>query len=179
MVEFKVIETDPAEFCLVAQDTVIHTEGDPVKHEDKESNINDIRYDDIDGCHKQMAQILVNLLNYHSIALNFSNLLVPSLPEVLMFGPPRTGKTLMACAVANKTGAFFFSINGPEIMSKMARESESNLRKAFKEAEKNSHAIIFIGESIRSLPSMRRLMEKEHLVMSQLLTVTNFPVCKM
>ena len=52
-------------------------------------------------------------------------------------GPPGTGKTLMARAVANETGAFFFLINGPEIMSKMAGESESNLRKAFEEAEKN------------------------------------------
>jgi transitional endoplasmic reticulum ATPase len=38
--------------------------------------------------------------------------------------------------VANETGAFFFLINGPEIMSKLAGESESNLRKAFEEAEK-------------------------------------------
>lgn len=55
-------------------------------------------------------------------------------------------KTLIARAVANETGAFFFLINGPEIMSKMAGESESNLRKAFEEAEKNSPAIIFIDE---------------------------------
>jgi SpoVK/Ycf46/Vps4 family AAA+-type ATPase len=65
---------------------------------------------------------------------------------ILMFGPPGTGKTLMARAVANETGAFFFLINGPEIMSKMAGESESNLRKAFEEAEKNSPSIIFIDE---------------------------------
>jgi SpoVK/Ycf46/Vps4 family AAA+-type ATPase len=45
-------------------------------------------------------------------------------------------KTLIARAVANETGAFFFLINGPEIMSKLAGESESNLRKAFEEAEK-------------------------------------------
>ena len=57
---------------------------------------------------------------------------------ILMFGPPGTGKTLLARAVANETGAFFFLINGPEIMSKLAGESESNLRKAFEEAEKNS-----------------------------------------
>ncbi|PPQ97901.1 hypothetical protein CVT26_013086 [Gymnopilus dilepis] len=49
----------------------------------------------------------------------------------VMNGPPSIGKTLMARAVANETGAFFFLINGPEIMSKMAGESESNLRKAF------------------------------------------------
>ena len=48
--------------------------------------------------------------------------------------------------MANETGAFFFLINGPEIMSKLAGESESNLRKAFEEAEKNAPAIIFIDE---------------------------------
>ena len=62
-----------------------------------------------------------------------------------MFSPPGTEKTLMAWAVANETGAFFL-INGPEIMSKMASKSESNLGKAFEEAEKNSPAIIFINE---------------------------------
>ncbi|CAH2002817.1 unnamed protein product [Acanthoscelides obtectus] len=65
---------------------------------------------------------------------------------ILMYGPPGTGKTLIARAVANETGAFFFLINGPEIMSKLAGESESNLRKAFDEADKNSPAIIFIDE---------------------------------
>merc|ERR1712178_263233 len=57
---------------------------------------------------------------------------------VLLYGPPGSGKTLIARAVANETGAFFFLINGPEIMSKMAGESEGNLRKAFEEAEKNA-----------------------------------------
>lgn len=44
-------------------------------------------------------------------------------------GPPGSGKTLIARAVANETGAFFVVVNGPEIMSKLAGESESNLRK--------------------------------------------------
>lgn len=39
---------------------------------------------------------------------------------VLLFGPPGSGKTLIARAIANETGAFFFLLNGPEIMSKMA-----------------------------------------------------------
>merc|ERR1712118_490033 len=65
---------------------------------------------------------------------------------VLLYGPPGSGKTLMARAVANETGAFFFLINGQECMSKMAGEAESNLRRAFEEAEKNAPAIIFIDE---------------------------------
>jgi transitional endoplasmic reticulum ATPase len=89
-----------------------------------------------------------------------------------MFGPPGTGKTQMARAVANETGAFFFLINGPEIMSKMAGESESNLRKAFEEAEKNSPAIIFIDEIDSIAPKRDKTNgEVERRVVSQLLTL--------
>lgn len=122
------------------------TEGDPVKREDEEANLNDVGYDDIGGCRKQMAQIreLVELPLRHPQLFKSIGIKPPR--GILLFGPPGTGKTLMARAVANETGAFFFLINGPEIMSKMAGESESNLRKAFEEAEKNSPAIIFIDE---------------------------------
>ena len=60
---------------------------------------------------------------------------------LLMYGPPGSGKTLIARAVANETGAFFFLINGPEIMSKMAGESEDNLRKAFAEVSLPSYFV--------------------------------------
>jgi transitional endoplasmic reticulum ATPase len=67
--------------------------------------------------------------------------------DILLFGLPGTGETLVARAVvANETGAFFFLIRGPEIVKKMAGESESNFRKVFEEAEKNSPDIIFIDE---------------------------------
>merc|ERR1719298_355716 len=89
-----------------------------------------------------------------------------------MFGPPGSGKTLIARAVANETGAFFFLINGPEIMSKMAGESESNLRKAFEEAEKNSPAIIFIDEIDSIAPKRDKTNgEVERRIVSQLLTL--------
>ncbi|KAI0766021.1 P-loop containing nucleoside triphosphate hydrolase protein [Irpex lacteus] len=171
-VEFKVIETDPAEFCIVAQDTVIHTEGDPVKREDEEANLSDVGYDDIGGCRKQMAQIreLVELPLRHPQLFKSIGIKPPR--GILMYGPPGTGKTLMARAVANETGAFFFLINGPEIMSKMAGESESNLRKAFEEAEKNSPAIIFIDEIDSIAPKREKTNgEVERRVVSQLLTL--------
>merc|ERR1711910_47315 len=91
---------------------------------------------------------------------------------ILLFGPPGTGKTLIARAVANETGAFFFLINGPEIMSKLAGESESNLRKAFEEAEKNSPAIIFIDELDSIAPKREKTHgEVERRIVSQLLTL--------
>ncbi|XP_038843115.1 transitional endoplasmic reticulum ATPase-like [Salvelinus namaycush] len=56
-VEFKVVETDPAPHCIVAPDTVIHCEGQPINREDEEESLNDVGYDDIGGCRKQLAQI--------------------------------------------------------------------------------------------------------------------------
>merc|ERR1719421_1899591 len=91
---------------------------------------------------------------------------------ILMFGPPGSGKTLIARAVANETGAFFFLINGPEIMSKLAGESESNLRKAFEEAEKNAPSIIFIDEIDSIAPKREKTQgEVERRIVSQMLTL--------
>ena len=171
-VEFKVVETEPAPYCIVAQDTVIHCEGEPIKREDEEANLNDIGYDDIGGVRKQMAQIreMVELPLRHPQLFKSIGIKPPR--GILMYGPPGTGKTLIARAVANETGAFFFLINGPEIMSKMAGESESNLRKAFEEAEKNSPSIIFIDEIDAIAPKREKTNgEVERRVVSQLLTL--------
>lgn len=53
----KVVDTDPSPYCIVAPDTVIHCEGDPIKREDEEANLNDVGYEDIGGVSKQLAQI--------------------------------------------------------------------------------------------------------------------------
>ncbi len=145
-VEFKVLETDPAPYCVVVPDTLIKCDGEPVKREDEESALNEVGYDDLGGVGKQLAQIkeMVELPLRHPQL--FKTIGVKPPRGILLFGPPGTGKTLIARAVANETGAFFFLINGPEIMSKLAGESESNLRKAFETAEKNAPSIIFIDE---------------------------------
>uniref|UniRef100_A0AAZ3PUH3 Transitional endoplasmic reticulum ATPase n=1 Tax=Oncorhynchus tshawytscha TaxID=74940 RepID=A0AAZ3PUH3_ONCTS len=171
-VEFKVVETDPAPHCIVAPDTVIHCEGQPINREDEEESLTDVGYDDIGGCRKQLAQIkeMVELPLRHPGLFKAIGVKPPR--GILLYGPPGTGKTLVARAVANETGAFFFLINGPEIMSKMAGESESNLRKAFEEAEKNSPAIIFIDELDSIAPKREKTHgEVERRIVSQLLTL--------
>ena len=55
-VEFKIVEVDPGDFCIVAPDTVIFCEGEPIKREDEE-RLDDIGYDDIGGVRKQLAQV--------------------------------------------------------------------------------------------------------------------------
>lgn len=52
---------------------------------------------------------------------------------------------------------------GPEIMSKLAGESESNLRKAFEEAEKNAPAIIFIDELDAIAPKREKVKNGEQV----------------
>lgn len=170
-VEFKVVETDPGDYCIVAPDTVIHCEGDPIKRED-EDRLDEVGYDDIGGVRKQLAQIreCVELPLRHPGL--FKNLGIKPPRGILLYGPPGTGKTLIARAVANETGAFFFLINGPEIMSKLAGESESNLRKAFEEAEKNAPSIIFIDEIDSIAPKREKTQgEVERRIVSQLLTL--------
>ena len=56
-VEFKVVETDPSPHCIVAPDTVIHCDGEPIKRQDEEDTLNEVGYDDVGGCRKQLAQI--------------------------------------------------------------------------------------------------------------------------
>merc|ERR1711988_926086 len=151
--------------------TTIHCEGEPVNREDEEK-LDDVGYDDIGGCKKAMAQIreMIELPLRHPTL--FKTLGVKPPRGVLLYGPPGSGKTLIARAVANETGAFFFLINGPEIMSKMAGEAEGNLRRAFEEAEKNSPAIIFIDEIDSIAPKRDKTNgEVERRIVSQMLTL--------
>jgi transitional endoplasmic reticulum ATPase len=91
---------------------------------------------------------------------------------VLLHGPPGTGKTLIAKAVANESGANFFSIAGPEIMSKYYGESEQRLREIFEEAQKVAPSIIFIDEIDSIAPRRGEVTgEVERRVVAQLLAM--------
>merc|ERR1712151_282673 len=170
-VEFKVVGVEPKDYGIFAANTQLTTGDEHYKREDDDA-ANDVGYEDIGGCRKQMAQVreLVELPLRHPQLFKSIGIKPPR--GVLLYGPPGSGKTLIARAVANETGAFFFLINGPEIMSKMAGESESNLRKAFEESEKNAPAIIFIDEIDAIAPKRDKTNgEVERRIVSQMLTL--------
>lgn len=89
-VEFKVVETDPSPYCIVAPDTEIYCEGEPIRREDEE-RLDEVGYDDVGGVRKQMAQIreLVELPLRHPQL--FKTIGVKPPKGILLYGPPGSG----------------------------------------------------------------------------------------
>ena len=85
----------------------------------------------------------------------FKRLGIQAPKGAILHGPPGTGKTLLAKAIANETTANFYSLSGPEIMSKIYGESEERLRNMFQQAEQNSPAILFVDELDSITPKER------------------------
>ena len=132
----------------------------------------DVTYDDIGGMASTIDQLreMVELpLRYPEL---FQRLGVDPPKGVLLHGPPGTGKTRLARAVANESDAQFFLINGPEIMGSAYGESEGRLRSVFEEAAKNAPSIVFIDEIDSIAPKRGQVSgEAEKRVVAQLLTL--------
>ena len=65
---------------------------------------------------------------------------------VMLYGPPGCGKTLLAKAIANESGANFISIKGPELLDKYVGESERAVRQVFERARASSPCVVFFDE---------------------------------
>lgn len=129
-------------------------------------------YDDIGGLNDELKRIreMSELPLKHPELFERMGISAPK--GLLLYGPPGTGKTLIAEALANESGASFFSIRGPEIMSKYYGESESKLRTLFSTAEKNSPSIIFLDEIDSIAPNRDNAFgEQERRVVAQLLSL--------
>ncbi|MDY0386134.1 MAG: CDC48 family AAA ATPase [Methanolobus sp.] len=91
---------------------------------------------------------------------------------IMLFGPPGTGKTMLAKAVATESEANFISIKGPELLSRYVGESERAVRETFRKAKQAAPTIIFFDE-IDSMAAERGSSVDAHAterVISQILT---------
>jgi transitional endoplasmic reticulum ATPase len=168
---FIVVNTSPQGPVRITEWTTIELKEEPVK-EIKESKVPSVTYEDIGGLKEEVRKIreMVELPMRHPEL--FERLGIEPPKGVLLAGPPGTGKTLLAKAVANEAGANFYSINGPEIMSKYVGETEENLRKIFEEAEENAPSVIFIDEIDAIAPKRDEATgEVERRMVAQLLTL--------
>lgn len=164
------VETDPEGVCLITEDTDIELREEPISGFEKTGS--GITYEDIGGLGNEIQRVreMVELPMKHPQI--FKKLGIEPPQGVLLHGPPGTGKTLLAKAVANETSASFFSIAGPEIISKYYGESEQQLREIFEDASEESPAIIFIDELDSIAPKREDVTgEVERRVVAQLLTM--------
>jgi len=165
-----VADTNPDGITQITDMTEIELKPEAVEVEMKK--LPTVTYEDIGG----LGEIIPKIREMIEVPLRrpevFERLGVEPPKGVLLYGPPGTGKTLIAKAVANESGANFFSIAGPEIMSRWYGGSEENLRKLFEDAEKSAPSIIFIDEIDAIAPKRERVTgEVERRVVSQLLTL--------
>jgi transitional endoplasmic reticulum ATPase len=167
---FVVVSTAPQGIVQVTELTQLSVKTEPV--EISEILRPSVTYDDIGGLDEELQRVreMIELPLKHPEL--FDRLGIDPPKGVLLFGPPGTGKTLIARAVANEAGANFFSIQGPEIMSKFYGQSEERLREIFAEAEKNAPSVIFLDEIDSIAPKRDEVQgEVERRVVAQLLTL--------
>jgi transitional endoplasmic reticulum ATPase len=171
--KFVVVDTDPKGIVQIGDITeleILPQLPESIKLEDRSIPV--VTYEDIGGIKEIVHKVreMIELPLRHPEL--FERLGIEPPKGVLLYGPPGCGKTLLAKAVANESGANFISISGPEIMSKWYGQSEENLRKIFEEAEKNSPSIIFLDEIDAIAPKREDVSgEVERRVVSQLLTM--------
>ncbi len=168
---FVAVKTDPKGPVVIDESTRIIYRDEPAKGFERMGKAG-ITYEDIGGLKEELQKIreIVELpLKYPEI---FQRLGIDPPKGVMLTGPPGTGKTLITKAVANEIGASFYTINGPEIMSKFYGESEQRLRDIFEEARENSPSIILIDEIDALAPKRDEVTgEVERRVVAQLLAL--------
>ena len=134
------------------------------------SEIPSLKFSDIGGLDKTKAFLMKNVI------LPIKN---PSLVKqvgynpvkgILFFGPPGTGKTVLAMATAHEAGANFIYISASSFKDKWYGESERKMREAFEKAKKNQPTIVFIDE-IDAVGASRQETRGHITVVNQLLTL--------
>jgi len=169
-VRLMVVSTTPKGIVHIGPETQIELLPEYSK-EDGERRA-DVTYDDLGGMRDTIDALreMVELPLRHPEL--FQRLGVDPPKGVLLHGPPGTGKTRLARAVANESDARFFHIAGPEIMGSAYGESEKRLRELFEQATAQAPSIIFIDEIDSIAPKRSQVTgEAEKRLVAQLLSL--------
>jgi transitional endoplasmic reticulum ATPase len=135
--------------------------------------IPNINWDDVGGL-DELKEELREAIEWpikHKEAFEFVDVETPK--GILFHGPPGTGKTMIAKALATMTDSNFISIKGPELLSKWVGESEKGVREIFRKARQVAPCIIFIDEIDALVPRRGSSDSGSHVtenVVSQILT---------
>jgi len=168
-IRLTVVSTSPKGIVHIDENTEVELREE---YEEARGSRGEVNYDDVGGMGDTIQQLreMVELpLRYPEL---FTRLGVDPPKGVLLHGPPGTGKTRLARAVANESEASFFTINGPEIMGSAYGESERRLREVFEEAAKSAPSIVFIDEIDSIAPKRSQSPgEAEKRLVAQLLTL--------
>ena len=168
-IRLTVVSTVPKGLVHIDENTEVELREE---FEEASAGRGEVNYDDVGGMGDTIRQLreMVELpLRYPEL---FTRLGVDPPKGVLLHGPPGTGKTRLAQAVANESDASFFTINGPEIMGSAYGESERRLREVFEEAAKVAPSIVFIDEIDSIAPKRSGTPgEAEKRLVAQLLTL--------
>ncbi|BAY84695.1 AAA ATPase [Calothrix parasitica NIES-267] len=139
---FCVVQAEPANTPVKCNDkTVIKFTGISVKQK-----ISTVELSNIGGLSKQkkLLQEMIQLPLEHPEV--FVKLGISPPRDVLLYGPPGNGKTMLARSFAQSINAQFITINGPELMSRFVGQGEQRLRAIFEEAKNKAPSIIFFDE---------------------------------
>ena len=133
-----------ADAALMTSQTKVKISDKPISKENMD--IPKVSYDDIGGLGPVIGQIreMIELPLKHPEL--FKRLGVEAPKGVLLHGPPGTGKTMLAKAVATESEANFISVKGPEFLNKWVGESEKAVRETFRKARQASPCVIFMDE---------------------------------